>query len=61
MVFQLADQLHCTAAEVAERVSVRELIDWLGFYRWREAKREQAREVAKAKRDASRRGRRASN
>lgn len=63
MVYQLAENMHCSAAEVGQRVSVAELIDWLGWSRYREARRDQQREVEKAKREAARqnRGRRGSD
>jgi protein-L-isoaspartate O-methyltransferase len=57
MVYQLAENLHCTAAEIGQRVSVAELIDWLGWSKYSEARRDQQREIAKAKQRAERQNR----
>jgi hypothetical protein len=57
MVYQLAENMHCTAAEIGQRVSVAELIDWLGWSRYREAREDQRRAAAKAKAEAERRNR----
>lgn len=56
LLFQLAENMGCSAAEAGQRVSMAELRDWLGFYRYREARRDQAREQARIEREADKRG-----
>lgn len=57
---ELAERLGMTAAELRRRMSIPEMIDWIGYDRYKAALEDQARERAKmqSKAGAKRGGRR---
>ena len=48
--FQLAERLGMTAAECRRRMSLPEMIDWMGYDRYKAALEDQAREQVKMQR-----------
>lgn len=57
--FQLAERLGMTAAECRRRMTTREMIDWMGYDRYKGALEDQARERVKMEREAKRKPARA--
>ncbi len=44
LVFQLAETMHCSATELSQRMSVHEMVDWIGYYKRQAARRDQERQ-----------------
>ena len=44
LVFQLAETMHCSATELSQRISVHEMIDWIGYYKRHGGRLNQKRE-----------------
>ena len=57
-MFQLAERLGMTAMEVRRRMTIPEMIDWMGYDRYRAALEDQAQERMKMESAAKRKGRR---
>ena len=51
---ELAERLGMTASECRRRMTVGEMIDWMGYDRYKGALEDQARERVKMERDAAR-------
>jgi len=51
---ELAERLGMTAAECRRRMTVGEMIDWMGYDRYKAALEDQARERVEMERDAAR-------
>ena len=52
--FQLAERLGMTAAECRRRMTMGEMIDWMGYDRYKAALEDQARERVTMEREAKR-------
>lgn len=50
----MAENMHCSAAEVGQRVDMAELVDWLGYYRHKRAHEEARRAQAQLDRATQR-------
>lgn len=50
----MAENMHCSAAEVGQRVDMAELVDWLGYYRHKRAHEDARREQAQLARATER-------
>lgn len=50
-IYWLAEKLHLPAREVAERVDTAEMVDWIGYSRYKAALEKAAMAKANAKRD----------
>lgn len=51
MTFRLAETLHLPVRELEQRVTTRELADWVGYWAYQAALQDQAIEVAKMRRN----------
>lgn len=54
MTYQLAENLHMTVGQLEREMGMPEFVDWVAFYRYRDARREQERAKTKAKADVKR-------
>jgi len=55
---ELAERLGMTVAELRRRMTMQELIDWIGYDRYRAALEDQARQKAEMQHEAERKKRR---